>query len=172
MSDIAKESCDLSDTAAGGVLSIQARIRAMNETLDNVEQRQKKLQPPVANNTLEDRIDDTEVIEKDKGNHLISLPPVVKRSSVIDIWRMRENQTSGAAANSTSNNSNGKEASLKSTSFVTKKMASSMLHANKSIDDAITNSNNTNVALNASSGQSPARVSHGVDPWISYTYSG
>jgi hypothetical protein len=140
-----------SGTAVGGVLSIQERIRAMNDTLDNVEQRHKKQAQPTklstasesANNHTEGAQNDT--IDSDR---MISTPPVVKRSSVIDIWRMRENQNAVPATNAM--NTIEKEIPSSSKGTVSKAIASSILQPNIGCHN--------NGVTNATSGRSPTRI--------------
>ena len=169
MSNIANQNRDTSTGAEGGVpvLSIQERIRAMNETLDSVEQRQKKEHQPAKSKNMENATKDLEGtagIQNENGDHLISLPPVMKRSSVIDIWRMRENQNATAVTNT----------GMATTTTARK---GTILSASKTIAPSIESLNiriSQDGADNGSSSVSPVRVDRSgmADPWKSKSSEG
>jgi hypothetical protein len=76
-----------------GVRSIQERIRAMNETLDSVEQCQK--QEPIMTVSKQNMVDHHSTTKDFDHETSLLLPPIMKRSSVVDIWRMRESRNGG-----------------------------------------------------------------------------
>ena len=138
MSDFTNHVSDPSSSTVGGVLSIQERIRAMNETLDTVEQRQKKQQQqqPTKDTTMENlsASTDMESIQNEPtisgSEHFVSTPPAVKRSSVIAIWRMRENQNVGGATATTKTDTTISCERKTPQGGVSKKIAASLLRPN------------------------------------------